>query len=75
MLYPSHTINSIAYIYMRPKTLKIVEAEILNISKLMAALTGKGGKARVSQVQRQKCVSNYRNEVFKKTPIKVGNTA
>ena len=35
----------------------------------------KQGKLGVSQVRRQKCISNYRNEAFNKTPMNIGNTA
>ena len=73
-LCSSHTSGGIAYIYSHLTTLKIVEAEILNISKLVCVLTGKARKARVFQVHRQKGVSNFRNEAFNKTPINVGNT-
>ena len=52
-----------------------MEAEILTLSKLPCGLTGEAGKARVSQVLRQKCISNYRNEAFNKTHVNVGNTA
>ena len=44
---------------------KIVEAEILNFSKLLYVLTSETGKAWVSQVLRQKCASNYRRHLTK----------
>ena len=55
---------------MQNRALKIVEAEILNISNLPYVLTGEGSKTRTSHVHRQKCVSNYGN----KTSMNVGNT-
>ena len=51
------------------KTQKIVEAEALNISKLLGVMTGEAGEARVSQVHRQKYASNYRNEACNKTRL------
>ena len=50
-------------------------AEILNISQFPWVLTGEAWKVRVSQDQRQKCLSNYMNGAFNKTPINVGNAA
>ena len=65
---PCHTTSDIAdIIVVQEKTLKFCRGgNFKHFQGSICVWTGEAGNIRVSQMDRQKCAGNYRNEGFKK---------